>query len=63
MIYPLWGLVLHYGAVLHVKEADLDRAEDWFERYGGAAVLFGRMVPGVRSIVSIPAGMLEMPVG
>lgn len=56
-------LVLRYGRLLRVKEADLDRADDWFDRYGGTLVFFGRMVPGVRSIVSIPAGMSEMPLG
>jgi membrane protein DedA with SNARE-associated domain len=43
-----------------VKESDLDHADDWFDHYGGAVVLFGRMVPGVRSLVSIPAGLSEM---
>ena len=55
------GLILRYGSVLRVKESDLDRADDWFDRSGGAVVLFGRMVPGVRSLVSIPAGLSEMP--
>lgn len=68
VLYALgrWGgrpLTLRYSFVLRVKEADLDRADDWFDRYGGALVFFGRMVPGVRSIVSIPAGMSEMPLG
>lgn len=61
-----WGgrpLVLRFGRVLRVTERDLDRAEAWFERYGDAVVFFARMVPGARSIVSIPAGMLEMPLG
>ncbi|HEY0217445.1 MAG TPA: DedA family protein [Cellulomonas sp.] len=42
---------------------DLDRAEAWFARHGGAAVLIGRCVPVVRSLVSIPAGLERMPVG
>lgn len=54
-------LVLRYGSLLRVRGADLDRADDWFDRYGGTLVFFGRMVPGIRSIVSIPAGMSEMP--
>lgn len=67
VLYALgrWGgrpLVLRYGRVLRVKEADLDRAEGWFDRYGDWVVLFGRMLPGVRSVVSIPAGMSEMPI-
>ena len=40
---------------------DLDRADRWFERHGRWAVLFGRMVPVVRSLVSIPAGANHMP--
>ena len=59
----LWGgrpLVLRYGRWLRVREGDLDRAEGWFDKYGGSVVFFARMVPGARSIVSIPAGMLGM---
>lgn len=40
---------------------DLDRAEAWFDRHGGAAVLIGRCVPVVRSLVSIPAGLERIP--
>ncbi|MEV7973912.1 DedA family protein [Cellulomonas sp. NPDC089187] len=42
---------------------DLDKAESWFTRHGGAAVLIGRCVPVVRSLVSIPAGLEKMPQG
>ncbi len=64
ILYALgrWGgrnLILHYGRFLRVKEADLDRAEGWFDKYDQWVILFGRMVPGVRSVVSIPAGMLR----
>jgi membrane protein DedA with SNARE-associated domain len=41
----------------------LDRAEEWFERRGSWVVLFGRFVPGVRSLVALPAGLLRMPRG
>ena len=66
ILYALgrWGgrkLILRYGRFLRVKEADLDRAEGWFDKYDEWVVLFGRMVPGVRSVVSIPAGMLRTP--
>ena len=44
-----------------VEVEDLDRAEQWFVRRGGAAVLVGRCVPVVRSLVSIPAGVERMP--
>ena len=40
---------------------DVERAEAWFSRHGVWAVLLGRMVPGVRSLVSIPAGVERMP--
>jgi membrane protein DedA with SNARE-associated domain len=55
-------LVLRFGKVLRVKEQDLDRADEWFDRHGAPIVLFGRLVPGARSLVSIPAGLSEMPV-
>ncbi len=42
--------------------SDVDKADAWFARYGGRAVLFGRMVPIVRSLVSIPAGVQRMPI-
>lgn len=40
---------------------DVERAESWFARHGVWAVLLGRMVPGVRSLVSVPAGVARMP--
>lgn len=61
-----WGgrpLVLRFGRVLRVTERELDRAERWFDRFGSAVVLFARMLPGARSVVSIPAGTLQMPLG
>lgn len=61
-----WGgrpLVLRFGRVLRVTERELDRAERWFDRFGSAVVLFARMLPGARSVVSIPAGTLQVPLG
>lgn len=49
------------GRMPLVKVEDVDRAEAWFTRYGGPAVLFGRMIPLVRSFISIPAGIERMP--
>jgi membrane protein DedA with SNARE-associated domain len=46
-----------------VDTDDLDKADRWFERHATLAVLVGRCVPVVRSLVSIPAGANEMPVG
>jgi membrane protein DedA with SNARE-associated domain len=44
-----------------VEVGDLERAEGWFDRHGGLAVLIGRVVPVVRSLVSVPAGVEHMP--
>lgn len=44
-----------------VSIGDVDRAEEWFGRWGGRAVFFGRFVPVVRSLISIPAGVERMP--
>lgn len=41
---------------------DIDRTVAWFERHGGKAVLFGRMLPIFRSLISIPAGITRMPI-
>ena len=54
-------LVLRYGRFLHVDEERLDRADGWFRRYGDWVVLFARVVPLARSVVSIPAGTMKMP--
>ncbi|MDG4804961.1 DedA family protein [Micromonospora sp. WMMD980] len=42
---------------------DLEKADRWFERHGRRAVLIGRVVPVVRSLVSVPAGANRMPLG
>lgn len=54
---------MRHGRLPRVKEADLDRAEGWFEKCGDLIVFFARMVPLARSIVSIPAGAARMPLG
>jgi membrane protein DedA with SNARE-associated domain len=52
-----------HGRWLHVTPAKLDRAEEWFERWGSWAVLVSRCLPVIRSFVSIPAGIAEMRLG
>lgn len=54
-------LLARRGRWLHVTPERLDRAERWFERWGNVGVLVGRITPLVRSFVSIPAGVFEMP--
>jgi membrane protein DedA with SNARE-associated domain len=54
-------LVLRYGRFLRVDDDGLDRADGWFRRYGDWVVLFARVVPFARSVVSIPAGTMKMP--
>jgi membrane protein DedA with SNARE-associated domain len=53
--------VERYMRALRLRPDDLDRAERWFTRRGDWIIAAGRLVPGVRSIVSVPAGMLRMP--
>jgi membrane protein DedA with SNARE-associated domain len=51
------------GPVLHLDETRLARMEAWFARRGDWVVLVGRLVPGLRAVVSVPAGMGRMPLG
>jgi len=53
-------IVNHWGKWLGFREDDVDKAEAWFDKYGGIAVMTGRVVPIVRSLVSIPAGLRRM---
>lgn len=45
-----------------VKVKDIDKAEHWFTKHENQAVFFGRMIPVVRSLISIPAGIEKMPI-
>ncbi len=53
-------LLTKVGKPLGFKRSDIDRADAWFVKYGDWVVLFGRLVPLVRSVVSIPAGANRM---
>lgn len=50
-----------HGRFLTLTPDEIDRTQQWFTRKGPGAVFFGRMVPGVRSLISIPAGIVRMP--
>lgn len=49
------------GKILFLKEKDIDKADEWFDNKGDKCVFFCRFVPIVRSLISVPAGMSEMP--
>ena len=49
------------GKILFLKEKDIDKADEWFDNKGNISVFFCRFVPIVRSLISIPAGMSDMP--
>jgi membrane protein DedA with SNARE-associated domain len=52
--------VLTDNRLFHINDAQLERAHGWFERYGMAAVFFSRMLPIVRTFISLPAGIARM---
>jgi len=59
----LHELIRKFGGWLMFEEEDLDKGQEWFEKHGAKAVLFGRLIPMIRSVISIPAGLSRMPVG
>ena len=52
-----------HGDKLHMGPAQIARGDEWFQRHGEMAVLFGRVIPVVRAFVSLPAGIAKMPLG
>lgn len=54
-------LTARWGKYAAIKVEDVQAAIEWFDRHGGQAVLLGRMAPGVRTLISVPAGLAEMP--
>ncbi|EAG8852661.1 DedA family protein [Listeria monocytogenes] len=56
----LTKIVLKSGRILRLKESDIERAESFFLKYGSWAVFLCRMIPLIRSLISIPAGMTKM---
>ena len=57
----IFRFVDRYGRYMFIKSSDVKKSLDWFEHYGHRIVFFGRMIPAVRSLISIPAGMSHMP--
>ena len=54
-------LLEKHGRKLHVKRSHLDWADRWFQRHGDATVFFTRMLPIIRTFISLPAGVARMP--
>jgi membrane protein DedA with SNARE-associated domain len=61
--YAGQAAVRRWGRFAGLRDHDIDRATRWFQRHGPAAVLFGRVVPVVRTFISLPAGFAGMPAG
>ena len=53
-------VLIRYLRYVKVSESKLERVEVWFEKYGDKAVFLGRMVPVMREMISVPAGLLKM---
>jgi membrane protein DedA with SNARE-associated domain len=51
-----------HGRKLHIKRSHLERADRWFERHGDPTVFFARLLPVIRTFISLPAGVARMPV-
>jgi len=54
-------LIEKHGHWLHVKPSHIEWADRWFARYGARAVFFSRMLPIIRTFISLPAGVAKMP--
>jgi membrane protein DedA with SNARE-associated domain len=52
--------IADHGPWLAMSPRDLENAESWFSRHGASAVLIGRLIPAIRSLISIPAGIHQM---
>jgi membrane protein DedA with SNARE-associated domain len=57
------AVALRWGRYVRLREHDLDRAERWFAHHGDAAVFWSRLLPVVRTFISLPAGMSRMRLG
>jgi len=55
------ALLGRFGRLVLIRDEDLDRAERWFQTRGELAVFAGRLIPVVRTFISLPAGVAEMP--
>jgi membrane protein DedA with SNARE-associated domain len=56
-------LLLKYGKYLLIRKHDIEKTEKWFANHGKATIFFARLVPVIRHIISLPAGIARMPLG
>jgi membrane protein DedA with SNARE-associated domain len=61
--YAGQAAIRRWGRRVGIREHEIDKATAWFERHGPVAVLVGRMIPVIRTFISLPAGFAEMPAG
>jgi membrane protein DedA with SNARE-associated domain len=67
--YVAWTIGKHagrrglnrWGRHVGLHSLQIDRAQDWFDKYGASSVFWSRLLPGIRCFVSLPAGIAEMP--
>jgi len=59
--YGRTDILEKHGKKLHIKKSHLEWADRWFERHGDATVFFTRMLPIIRTFISLPAGVARMP--
>ncbi|MDS0526261.1 DedA family protein [Clostridium sp. SHJSY1] len=59
-IKKLESIINKYGHILRLKISDIEKANSWFDKYGYITIFLCRMVPLIRSLISIPAGMTNM---
>lgn len=60
----MWGgrpFLMRWGKYILISHHDLDKADNWFRRYGGWSVFISRLLPAVRTFISLPAGISKMP--
>ena len=57
------ALAARYGRWLTVSPDEVEYVFDWFNRHGGKSVFLGRMIPAIRAVISLPAGIAKMPLG
>ena len=61
--YAGQAAIRRWGRRVGIREHEIDKATAWFERHGPVAVLVGRVIPVIRTFISLPAGFAEMPAG